>query len=129
MTITKADILMGRDKIEEVVIDGLPGPIPIRPLTDGQYAHIRQIKASGMKAVGKHGEKYPSIEFDLEESNKNRFRGDVKAVFYGLAMDEKWTEEEILSMRPPGIIEKIANEIYRISGVDEAEEIERFRPK
>ncbi len=122
---------MGNTLVEEVEIEGLNVPVPIHPLTDGQYAQIQQIRSQGMTVRGKATGEDPQLEFDLEVSNRNQYNADVKAVYYGLATEEKWSEDEIRSLRPPGVVSKIAQEVYRISGVERQSniesEIESFR--
>ncbi len=131
MSFIKSKILMGNTLVEEVEIEGLNVPVPIHPLTDGQYAQIQQIRSQGMTVRGKATGEDPQLEFDLEVSNRNQYNADVKAVYYGLATEEKWSEDEIRSLRPPGVVSKIAQEVYRISGVERQSniesEIESFR--
>ena len=44
---------------------------------------------------------------------------DAEAVAYSLSGGgEEWTPDEVRAMRPAGIVEKIAVEVYRLSHVD-----------
>jgi len=128
MEFTKAQIIQGIARIEEVEVEGFDGKIPIKPLTDGQYTEIEEIRIRGTKVKG--SVKDPDsieMEIDLEVSTKQGFLADVKTVYYGLATTEKWTEDEIKSITPPGIVDKLAKEIYRISGVTSLDAVKKFR--
>lgn len=128
MSFTKAAILQGANRVETVSIPGVAESIPLKPLTDGQYSEIEQIRTKGMVVKGNPERSADvTMDIDLEVSTRQSHLADVKAVYYSLATEEKWTEEEIEAISPPGIVSKIAAEVYRISGVEQIDKVKKFR--
>ena len=115
--LTKADLLQGKDAVEYIYFEDLGGEIPLKPLTDGQWSQIRTIKFSGLTAKGKPGTKNPDIEYDMSKIRENAHEAAALAVSYSIADGATWTVNEVKNLRPAGIVEKIAAEVFRITGV------------
>jgi len=137
--LTKADILQGTNKVEQVYIEKLGGTIPLRPLTDGEFAQIDAMKTAGLKIKGKpqtEGKKQgkksdleaQEMEIDIEAMQKNDFEADCLAVSFAIADDEKWTVEEVKQM-PAGSAKEIAKAVYQLSGAtpEGASDVKSFR--
>lgn len=142
--LTREDLLRGTNKTEKVYIESLGGEVEIRPLNEEQWAEI-EAKSSDAYDIGvepvyknvngkkvyddEETQKNMKIKFNVEKGKRAEFEQCVLAVKYGLVMEI--TENEIRSITPPGIIKKIADEIFRISDVDKEklEEIKSFRRK
>lgn len=118
--LTKADILQGRNKIHYVYVDELGGEIALRPLTDGEWAEVEETRLKGMKAKGKPGSDNPDMELDIADIHRADFAADCLAVAYSMA-DSEWNIADVKSL-PAGMAKKIANEVYKITGVDPGEE-------
>ena len=141
--LTKADIITGRDSVTYFYVEEFDGEIALHPLTEGQFNQVQQIKSAGSSlkgnaVMGEDGEidkvataKNLEINIDSTKASKYEFEGDATAVAYSMSSrdGEKWTVEEVMEMRPPGVVKKIANEIYKISQVskEQAEHIASFR--
>lgn len=137
--LTKDMILKGRDRIVNIFIQELGGEVRIRPLTEEAWAEIQSVGFGKSEMVSsatfdkdgnidrKETAKNVKMKFSMEQLSKGNFMQNVIALKYGLV--EEWTEEEIKSISPPGIIIKIAEEIYKISKISKAdlEEINFFR--
>lgn len=137
--LSKEIILKGRDKTTWVRIEELGGEIEIRPLTEEAWSEIEAATMAKSEVISgavfdKDGNidkqataKAVKMKFNMEQMTMSHFLQNVIALRYGLV--EKWTEEEIKSISPPGIIDKIAKEIYKISKITEKqlEEIDFFR--
>lgn len=140
MLITKEDLLKGANKIETVNIEGL-GEFQIRPLNEEQWAEIESKSGNVLKArlepvKNEKGEidwaktqKNIQLNLDMELAARVEFEQNILACKYGLMMDI--TEDELRKISPPGIIKKIATEIFRISSVskEQLEELKSFRAK
>ena len=136
----KERILKGKNFIKKIMVKELGGEIEIKPLTEEQWT---EISARGVKAakteftpiLNSKGEvdkektkETVKLSFDLETLRRGDFEKDILACKYGI-IEEGLTEEELRKLSPPGIIEKIANEIYRVSGIGEEQlkELQFFR--
>ena len=141
--LTKADILQGTSKIEQVYIEKLKGTLPLRPLTDGEFAQVDVMKTAGIKVKGKpntqqtgkkQGQKADfeaqDMEIDIEAIQRNEFEADSLAISFAIASEEKWTTDEVKQM-PAGSVKEIAKEVYRISGAtpEGASDVKSFRTK
>lgn len=146
--LTKADILRGNKSVYHEYFEELEGELPLRSLTDGQFAQIEAVRSRGSKmsgspVLGKDGNPDPqkskmSLDVDLEEVSLAENEADCLAVFYGIADDEPWTIQDVKSLQPPGIVKHIAERVYKVSGINKKnkmlekareKEIERFRDK
>ncbi|MDP2365185.1 MAG: hypothetical protein Q8M94_15635, partial [Ignavibacteria bacterium] len=69
------------------------------------------------------------VKLNMMNVSRNEFEQEVIILKYGLV--EKWTEDEIRSISPPGIISKIAKEILEISQLskEDIKDISFFRQK
>lgn len=129
--LTKAIILKGKDRKVKIHVKELGGEIEIRPLTEEAWAEIQATGFSKSEMVSnavfdkdgnidrKETAKNVQMKFNMEQLSKSNFMQNVLALKYGLV--EEWTEEEIKSISPPGIIVKIAKEIFKISELSEGE--------
>jgi len=136
----KERILKGKDFVKKISIKQLGGEIEIRPLTEEQWTEIsaRAVKAAKTEftpVLNNKGEvdkektkESVKLSFDLETLQRGDFEKNIMACRYGI-VEEGLTEEELRKLSPPGIIEKIANEIYKISGIGEEQlkELQFFR--
>ncbi len=139
--LTKADIIAGKDNVHYEYFDELDGELPLRSLTEGQWAQVEAIKArgstmKGMPSIGKDGnpdmeKSQLGIEIDMEKMSLAEFEADCLAVFFGVADDNHWTVEDVKRMQPPGAVKKIAAKIYQITGVKSkyAKAVERAKNK
>lgn len=138
--LTKADILRGTEPVE-VEIEGR-GKILIRALTEGEYQMSRSIQLSAITAstnvdeltkAGTRGDDLAKMAVNLEVGKLDTvdFESKVFVVSCGLSITEKWTVDEVKAMTPPGSVEKIAKEVFRISGLGEGMDslITSFRAK
>jgi hypothetical protein len=136
----KERILKGKEYTEKIIIKELGGEIEIRPLTEEQWATIstramRSAKTEFTPVINKKGEvdkdkTRETIRFsvDVETINKANFEKNVLTCLYGI-VEEGLTEQELRNISPPGIIEKIAKEIFKVSGIGEEQlkELQFFR--
>lgn len=141
--LTKADILKGVNSIRTQYFDKLGGEIDVRPLTEGEWAEIEALRSSGAKIKGKPTfdrsgnldiksmRQNLQVEIDTKELQLMEFEAKAKAVAWGLSTspDNQWTVEEVKQLRPVGVIDDIAEFIFKISGVTEesVEEVRNFR--
>lgn len=138
--LTRADLLAGRNRVEYVYFEELDGEIGLRPLTDGEFARVEAMKASGgltLKARpgvvrGNRAQvDTESMEMDinLEQMTAKAYEADCQAVAYAMVDEKPWGMNEVRQLQPPGIVKKIAAEVYRISGATpaSAKEAEFFR--
>lgn len=137
--LTKEIILKGRDKKVRIYIEGLGGEIEIRPLTEEAWSEIEAASMGKSEIISgavfdkdgnidkKATAQSVKMKFSTEQLAMGHFLQNVIALKYGLV--EEWTEEEIKSISPPGIIDKIAEEIYKISNItkDQLKDIDFFR--
>lgn len=141
--LTKADILKGVNNVRTQYFDKLGGEIDVRPLTEGEWAEIEALRSSGAKIKGKPTfdrsgnldiksmQQSLQVEIDSKELQLMEFEAKAKAVAWGLSTspDNQWTVEEVKQLRPVGVIDDIAEFIFKISGVTEesVEEVRNFR--
>ena len=135
--LTKEEILKGTNKKGTVFVKELGGDIEIRPLNEEQWAEIEAkigVNIDLNIAYGKDGkpdkkqtEKNMKMNMDIEKLQKIEFEKKLLACKYGMTIPI--TEEELKNISPPGIIEKIANAVFKISNVSEAQlqELKMFR--
>ena len=126
----KERVLKGKEYTKKIMIKELGGEIEIRPLTEEQWATIgaramKSAKTEFTPVFDKRGEvdkekTKDTIKFnlDIELLQKGDFEKNILTCMYGI-VEEGLTEQELRQVSPPGIIEKIANEIYKISGIGE----------
>ena len=143
--LNKAAIINGTAQVHYEFVEELNGELALAPLTEGQYSQIEAIKGSGIKMKGrpvmdKDGnpdfEKISEnleMEMDLENMTRNDFEAEVLAVAYSLSggTGEHWTVDDVKSIRPPGIVSRLAKVVFKISGVSPAqiEQVRSFREK
>lgn len=141
--LTKADILKGVNNVRTQYFDKLGGEIDVRPLTEGEWAEIEALRSSGAKIKGKPTfdksgnldiksmQQNLQVEIDSKEIQLMEFEAKAKAVAWGLSTspDNQWTVEEVKQLRPVGVVDDIAEFIFKISGVTEesVEEARNFR--
>ncbi len=148
--LTREDLILGNKKITMVYFTELDGELPLRPLTDGQLAQIEIIKTAGIKIKGDPSkleqlrDKASSLkgqgvkglagdeldmELDIKGITQAEYDANVLAVQYGLAFEGTLTDREVKSMSPPGIVKRIAEEIYKLSTLKQGQvaQLESFR--
>lgn len=139
--ITREDLLLGKNRVEDVYIPELEGTLPLRPLTDGEWAQVQNIQRRGMRlrtdpveaGAGKKGKQVAPpvrVEFDLEEFTRAEYEADILIVRYGVALNPPLTDEDVRNMKA-GVPAAIAREILKITGVSKEtiDQIESFRAK
>ena len=135
--LTKEDILRGTSKTQKVTIPQLGGEIEIRQLNEEQWSEIESkigMDVDFKVAYDKDGKpdmeetkKNFKLKMDVEQMQKMEFEQNLLACRYGMVIEI--TEQELRKMSPPGVIQKIAREVYKISNVSEAQlnELKMFR--
>lgn len=145
MALTKNDILKSVKDSKEVEIESLDGKVLIRPLSDGEYSEIQDKIFGGVKAtksinpekIAKIKDKDDpkqqtkmlkdlGIDIDIAKMQKLEKESTYLACKYGLSVDEEWTVEDVGQL-PPGVPKEIAEAIYKYTGVDKLDEVEKFR--
>lgn len=146
MSLTKADLLKGSREPEEVEIEGIEGKVLLRTLTDGEYQFARNITlkaitaAADLESVQKQMKERKekggaatmegmTINFDVGRFTEAEFEAKVYVVACALSAKETWSVTDVKKLGPPGIVNKIAEEAYRISGITESMEdlVKSFR--
>jgi len=136
----KERILKGKDYTKKISIKELGGEIEIKPLTEQQWTEISAKAVQSAKTeftpilnkVGqvdtKKTKESIKFNFDIETLQKGDFEKNILTCKYGI-VEEGLTEEDLRQISPPGVIKKIADEIFRISGIgeDQLEELQFFR--
>jgi len=143
--LTKAEILAGKSLIHYLYVEELGGEIGLKPLTERQYAQVEAIKTSGSKLTGApvydvdgNPDFNASVsgmlmEVDLGETVMKEFEAAATAVAYSLVTGdgEHWDVDDVMSIQPPGIVEKLAEKVYEISGIKSSakdqEKVKSFR--
>jgi hypothetical protein len=90
--------------------------VNVRPLSDGESQEIQKLLAGGLEVSGDK-KASASVKGDVSKIAECRILANRKAIVRGLVSEEKWTEEEIAAMWPPGWVSDVAAVIYRISGI------------
>jgi hypothetical protein len=141
--LTKAAILNGKDQVFYEHFEELGGELALRPLTEGQFSQVTAVRAAGAELSGNAvmdangevdrkatGEKM-TIKVDMEKAAKMEFEAEVLAVAFSLSSDkgDTWTDKEVKSLRPVGIVKKIAEKVYAITGAapKQIEQVKTFR--
>lgn len=147
--LSKKDILGGTSVRTQVYFEEFKGNLSLRPLNDYEWNSVEAIRSRGTtikgvpnvnnltdnKASIKDAVNSMEMGLDIEELMRADFQADCLAVAYSLGDD--WSTEDVKLLSPPGIVKKIANEVYSLSGVTPsdnlkdvgASEVERFRDK
>lgn len=125
--LTKKDIINGVLNTEWIYFTELKGELQLRPLTDAQWTKIESIRTRGVSISG-----MPNVDMndksnidmsdvnltmDLEKITTAEFEADCLALTYGLVAESDWTIEEVKNLQPAGIVRKIADKIYDLSGI------------
>ncbi len=132
MTLTKADILRTTREPETVDIEGL-GEILIRPLSEGEYHKAQSLILAGISALTnldemrkKTGASMENLDLklDLGKITDGEFESACFVAASGMSVDkDRWTVDEVKRITPPGTVQKIAQAVYRISGVEKQGEM------
>lgn len=147
--LTKADLLKTARQPEEVEIEGREGKFLLRPVTDGEYQHARNIVMKGitasadldkvtntLKTAKKKGSdkgaellKGMQISFDIGSFTDSEFESKVYLVSRALSVNEQWSTDEVKALTPVGIVEKLCEKVYEISNISETMEelVKSFR--
>jgi len=143
--LTKAQILEGTDQVFYEHFAALNGEVALVPLSDGQYAQVEAIRSGGAEMVGTpvmtpegdvdRAKSSENLQFkiDMQKATEHDHEADVLAVAYSLSggTGEQWTDRDVKSIRPPGVVKAIAAKVYEISGVQQQqiEQVRSFRGK
>lgn len=135
--LTKEDILKGTNKIHKISIHELGGEIEIRQLNEEQWAEIESkiginidfdivYDANGKPDMEKTKKNF-KLKMDVDKVQRMEFEQNLLACKYGMVIEI--TEKELRELSPPGIIQRIAKEVFKISKVNEAQlnELKMFR--
>ena len=154
--IIKADIIEGKNNIEQFDFKTLGGSLKLRPLTDGEAHKVNalmkngglnplkgKVEAKPKNKRGKKGkddedERKSNIDYEIDpmRAEDSRYEADVKAIYFALQHDEipkkeSWTEDEIKDHWPAGSVNEVAPVVYKISGMEDPNEtrnkVEEFR--
>lgn len=135
--LTKDDILKGTDKTYKILIPGLDGELELKPLNEEQWSEIESkigvdidfdiVYDKNGKPDMEKTKKNFKLKLDVEQIQKMEFEQNLLACRYGMVLEI--TEQELRKISPPGTIQKIAKEVYKISKVSEAQlnELKMFR--
>lgn len=142
--LTKSEVLLGKDLEIIMHVDELEGDLVLHPLTERQYAQVMAIRSGGTKMKGapvygadgnidkEASMSSMSMEIDLEDSMLREFEANATAVAFSLSSNkpggEHWTVDEVMEIRIPGLVEKIAKKVMEISTFED-KEAESFRKK
>lgn len=111
--LTKARLLEGVERREQVYIPALNGRMEIRPLTSAQWAEARVIAGAGIPlATDRRGEL--EVKVTAGDVHKADHESDLYIARMGLV--EGWTDEE-LDRLPAGAVEQISRLVQELSGV------------
>jgi len=145
--LTREDILVGKNKVEDVFFEDLEGVISLRPLSDSEYLHSQAIVLKAMRAEGsleelkkaaaeakkkgsKGGNPFKSmnVQVDMGTITEAEFEQSVYIVSCGM-VDPKLTIDEVRQMRPIGIVKKVSRRILEMAGSssDMENQIDNFR--
>jgi len=142
MVLSKKDILSGANDYEEYEIKAAKGGIYLRPLTIGEVHKISEMKN---KALGDYTANQKGttskrrVKAQLEAQAKMNMekitiadnKADINTVLWGLDNDgnpDKFTQEDILKMKPPvfnEILEKV-KEISHMEDDDVEDDVDDF---
>lgn len=134
MVLSKADLISGKDNIQEVKIESLNDTIFLRPLTRGEWDKIEEIETASMgkfttteKAMGsrRRSRQKSSMEsqgeIDVHATTKASKKAQTQAVLYSINNDnnpDKFTVNDI-NLFSVNVFNEIYNKVREISGVDE----------
>jgi len=141
VVLTKEMILKGREKTCFIQVKGFEGELEIRPLTELAWSEVKALtgketEVSLSAVLDKDGKfdkdataKNARVKLNMMNVSRNEFEQEVIILKYGLV--EEWTEDEIRSISPPGIISRIAEKILEISQLskEDIKDISFFRKK
>lgn len=127
------DLDLSAAETEVVEIDGLPKPVEIRPLSAAEWSEVEATYTGGLavemvaqsglvegetttEAAGRMSR---SMRLDLSKAEVARTKSARVAAAYGMSVKgrTKWKPDQVGQL-PPGVPERIAAEVYRLSGVD-----------
>jgi hypothetical protein len=133
VVLSKADILKGKDRRVEFFVEELGGAMVLSPLTCVQWAEVQAMQAEGLSIVGDakdiaRGDS-SKMQMSLNTQQLTRAEFNSKAFAVKCSLGDDWTIDEVKSITPAGLIEKIAQKVYEISGVGggQAAVLESFR--
>ena len=141
MVLSKSDILIGANSYKEITIESAEDSICVRPLTVGEIHTISEMKN---KALGDYtanqqtsskrsvaGKLNAQAKMNMEKITIADNKADINTVLWGLDNDgnpDKFTQEDILKMKPPvfkEILEKV-KEISHIEDDDVEDDVDDF---
>lgn len=126
MTLTKADILKTTSSAEPVNIEGF-GEILIRPLSEGEYHKAQSLILSGISALTNladmqakgGGMENMDLKLDLGKITDGEFESACFVAASGMSVDkDRWSVDEVKRITPPGTVKRIAEAVYKVSGIE-----------
>ena len=120
--LTKADIVNGTKQTREHYVKEWGGYITIRSMSEGEWQHIRQLSLRGIydatETDPETGKRYTIPKTDYAEQARGSFEADRIMVAYGMSVDgEHWTPDEVSQFSPASVVETIALEVMKLSGL------------
>ena len=130
--LTKADIIDGKNNIQEVHIESLGGEIYLRPLTRGECTKIEQIQTESMgkfktKEIAS-GSRRANMEsngvLDIKATTKATRKAELEAIYLSInnEKNDEWNRTEIDQLNK-NTFDEIYSNVQRISGL--LEEVEK----
>jgi len=108
--LTKARLLEGVERTEQVEIPRLNGKVEIRPLTEAQWTEVRAIMVKDTTVtMSRRGS-----QIDAAIAQRNDSASDLLICRYGLV--EEWTDKEFNRL-PAGTLAEVSEKIQELSGV------------
>lgn len=135
LRLTKSQIIQGiQGNVRNEPVEEWGGAVVLWQLTSGQLAEIEAIRVrgltltigdvdisdtNGMKEKAKESLKQSaSMTMNLETMTSADFTADAQAVAYALSGGgEHWTLEDVMSLRPAGVVQRLAKVVFEISDV------------
>lgn len=121
MKLSRADILAGKDRTKDVFIEALQGEVTIRPLTDGEWSQVEAKQSEGLRVIGS-GSQYQDMQLsvDIQQISQAEHEANFLAVAFGLSVkgEKAWDVGTVKDISPPAAVKQIAQEVYKLSGVD-----------
>lgn len=138
MKISREQLIEGKNYAEDVYFEELGGELNLRSLTDIEYEKIKRKRASAIKTKVKTvgNQEQSEVNINTNELLEATHESNIMAVCYGVVFDKPLIRLEVIETFKVGMVEKIAKEIYRITGVNPdgefnevktQKEVEQFR--
>lgn len=120
--LTKAEIVKGTGYTRDHYVKQWDGYVTIRPLSEAEWQDIRQLTMRGIRQTSvidpETGRESGDMQVDYTEQMHGAVEADRLTVAYGLSVgDEDWNVDEVANLRPASVVEQIAQEVLKLSGI------------